>query len=422
MPTQDWRGTIDKLLSRLEKSEVILENNKKLIFEFYRELKVNDYSAARIHKLLTHIIRITENIPEIDLEKASREDIKSIVEWVHDKNYSAETKKDYKIALRVFYKWLDLGDLKAKEIPERVRGLNTTVKKQDKKLPDEILTEDEIRKLIRHATNPRTKCLIAILWETGGRMGEIIDLKVKDLQKWKYGYQVVLHGKTGSRRVPLIISEPYINDWLDKHPLRESYAWPDVWLWVEVKKQNHRGRIKEIGEKATYPALVRDIQRAAKRAKITKKVNPHNFRHSRATFMANHFTEAQMSQWFGWVIGSRMPVRYVHLSGRDIDRAYAILHGVEEEREVKPKLIPKTCMRCNLEKIAPDSKFCPRCGAPLDLRTVIELEEAESKVIEAFARFKDEDIIKMLEVTYRLYQLAKKDPDVAKKLKIVEGS
>lgn len=138
--------------------------------------------------------------------------------------------------------------------------------------------------------------------------------------------------------------------------------------------------------------------------------------------MANHFTEAQMSQWFGWVTGSRMPVRYVHLSGRDIDKDYAILHGIEGEEKSKPELLPKTCMRCELEKIPPESKFCPRCGAPLDTKTAMEIEQSENKLMSAFAKLGDEDVMSMLEVTSKLYQMAKEDSEVAEKLKKVENS
>lgn len=41
-----------------------------------------------------------------------------------------------------------------------------------------------------------------------------------------------------------------------------------------------------------------------------------------ATRVLNYLTEAQMCVWFGWVPGSRVPGRYVHLLGRDIDHAY----------------------------------------------------------------------------------------------------
>jgi len=419
MPTLDWQRRTERLLKRISESEVISDNNKRLLRNFCRELKVKDYSPARTSKLLNHMVRICEALPDIDLERASREDIMRIVEWVQDQDFSAETKKDYRIALRVFYKWLDCGSVKAREVPERVKDLSTTVKRSEQRLPDELLTEDDVKSMIRHATNPRTRCLIAMLWETGGRMGEIIDLKVKDIKPWRYGYQVVLNGKTGSRRVPLILSEPYINEWLDMHPMKDSEGWPGVWLWVDVKLQNHNGRKKRAGDRADYHALVRDIQRAARRAGIKKPVNPHNFRHSRATFMANHFTEAQMNQWFGWVPGSRMPARYVHLSGRDIDKAYAILHGIESVEEQRPKFIPKKCSRCDLEKIAPDSKFCPRCGAPLDAETLVEIEEAERRVVDALAKLKDVDIMKFLEFAAAVSDLMGRDPYVAKKLEEV---
>lgn len=40
--------------------------------------------------------------------------------------------------------------------------------------------------------------------------------------------------------------------------------------------------------------LKQRLRRIAKRAGIKKKVNPHSFRHARATFLANLLTEAQM--------------------------------------------------------------------------------------------------------------------------------
>ena len=250
-------------------------------------------------------------------------------------------------------------------------------------------------------------------------MGEIIDLRVRDIKPWRFGYQVILKGKTGSRRVPLIVSEPYINEWLDRHPLKRSERWPDVWLWVDVKPQDH-GKGKITGKKAEYPALVKDIREAAKRAGVNKPVNPHNFRHSRATFLANHFTESQMNKWFGWVPGSRMTAKYVHLSGRDIDRAYAILHGFEDVVEQRPKFLPKRCPRCELAKIPPDSKFCPRCGSPLDMKTVVEMDEIEERFIDAFASLKDEKVLEVLELVTKLYRIAKEDPEVARRLEGLE--
>ena len=70
------------------------------------------------------------------------------------------------------------------------------------------------------------------------------------------------------------------------------------------------------------------------RAGIAKRVNPHSFRHARASNLANFLTEAQMKEYLGWVGDSRMASTYVHLSGRNIDNALFKLNGIKTEDEV----------------------------------------------------------------------------------------
>lgn len=108
---------------------------------------------------------------------------------------------------------------------------------------------------------------------------------------------------------------------------------------------------------------------------IKKRVHPHLFRHSTATKMANHFTEAQMNQYFGWVQGSKMPSTYVHLSGRDLDGAILELNGLKDnKKENEKKTTIKKCPRCS-ELNPLTGKFCQRCGTPLDSIMVMKVEE-----------------------------------------------
>ena len=159
----------------------------------------------------------------------------------------------------------------------------------------------------------------------------------------------------------------YINAWLESHPARNK---PDSPMWVNVGTRNQ-------GKKMEYPSISKMLRETAKKAEITKPVNPHHFRHSRATYLANRFTEAQLCMWFGWVMGSDIPGRYVHLSGRDIDIEYARLHGiVDEEAPKESKLTPKPCPRCK-EKLPPIAKYCYRCGMTLDLQLAMEVQNAQ---------------------------------------------
>ncbi len=87
------------------------------------------------------------------------------------------------------------------------------------------------------------------------------------------------------------------------------------------------------------------LEEAKERVGLEKPVNPHHFRHSRATFLASKFTESQMCEWFGWVQGSDRPATYVHMSGRDVDGTYKELHDIDEKKEPrKSELSPRNVL------------------------------------------------------------------------------
>jgi ribosomal protein L29 len=121
------------------------------------------------------------------------------------------------------------------------------------------------------------------------------------------------------------------------------------------------------------------LRRMRAKAGIKKAVNPHAFRHARATHLANLLTEAQLKEMFGWTQESKVAARYVHLSGRDVDTALLRAHGLEKKLEnEKPKLIVIACVRCGTQN-STAYKFCSRCSMPLDLKTALEMREKSPK-------------------------------------------
>lgn len=106
--------------------------------------------------------------------------------------------------------------------------------------------------------------------------------------------------------------------------------------------------------------------------------------HSRPTFLANHLTEAQMCKFFGWVLGSKMPAFYVHLSGRDIDTALMKHYGLEPKSKsgAASLLQPRTCSRCE-DRNPAANRFCQRCGMILDPDESLRLLAQETERREA---------------------------------------
>ncbi|MCK4635010.1 MAG: tyrosine-type recombinase/integrase [Candidatus Aenigmarchaeota archaeon] len=349
------------VLDKLKKAKGVSDNNKSLIKEFSVICSANGLTSSRIRKYVYTLTKIAKWLKK-DFDKANKSDIVKLIQKIEKEDYTDWTKHDYKVVTKRFYKWLKGND---EVYPDEVRWIKPRIKSGSHKLPKELLTEDEIKRMVDSADHIRDKALILMLYESGCRIGEIASLRIKDVQFDKYGAVTVVSGKTGDRRVRLIGSAPLLSNWIDNHPTKDDSESP---LWVSIGTRNKNKLI-------SYNNISMRIKDIAKKAGIKKNVHPHLFRHSRATYLAKHLTEAQMKQIFGWVQSSDMAAVYVHLSGRDTDDAILKLNGVVDEEREKPesKLKPKNCPRCKFVNSA-TSKFCQKCGVVLDIKTAMELD------------------------------------------------
>ena len=111
---------------------------------------------------------------------------------------------------------------------------------------------------------------------------------------------------------------------------------------------------------------------------------------------------------FGWTQSSEMAAVYVHMSGRDVDKALLKIHGLagEEEKEEKEKLKVVKCPRCE-EKNAPISKFCHKCASPLDVKTALEVDHARSEADNVMSRLLQDPDVEAL-ILQKLRQMSTK--------------
>lgn len=334
------------ILRRIAKSDICSEN-KNILLEFLDYLVAEGLSLLRVIKYLEFLFQIALILKK-PFEDATEKDIRRVIAAIECRDYSEWTKHDYRVILKRFYKWLR-GD---NDYPPEVKWISTSMKRKNNVIPEELLTQKEVMKMIDAAENPRDKAIIAFLYESGCRVGELLSMRIKHLSFDEYGAKAVLKGKTGMRRIRIIFCVPYLAVWLENHPLKND---PNAPLWIGLGTKNRN--------KALHYQNVRVmLKKVALKAGVKKRVNPHMFRHTRATHLANHLTEAQMNHYFGWVQGSDMPSTYVHLSGRDVDNAILSLYGIKEkEKDGKEKLTPIRCPRCGTMN-SPPAKLCVKCG------------------------------------------------------------
>jgi len=384
----DFEDRLRRAEETVRKRNPISDRNAELIESFEQSCITEGLSKARVSKYVIALRKLAGWLGK-DLDRADKGDIERLVNLVERKPYSAWTKHDYRVTLKKFYRWLRGRE----EYPPEVRWIKTTMREKDLLLPEEILTEEEVERIVEAANTPRDKAFIITLYESGARVGEVGSMRIRDVQFEESYARLMLRGKTGSRRVPVIAATPYLNAWLQSHPLRGD---PDAPLWVNLGTVNqHRAM--------TYPALAKILRKAAERAGLKKRVTPHKLRHARATFLASKMTEAQMNQIFGWRQGSKMPSIYVHLSGRDLDDAILGVYGLKQKTEEKPKLTPRMCPRCGTSNPY-DARFCSKCGLALDPEAAAKLEEARQKVDRVMdVLLRDPEVRRLLEKKIEQY-------------------
>jgi len=371
-----FKERVERKIEKVKASSELQENNKKTILSFINECYAERLCAGRIYKLLYSILTLEKMLGK-DFQQAEKEDLKELIRKIDSspKNYTENTKKDFRVVIKKFYKFLNGNE----EYPDKVRWIKTTEKNNERKLPEDLLTQDEVRSMIQAADNPRDKALIFTLYEGGLRCGELIGTKLKHVQFDKYGAQMIVSGKTGARRIRLITSCDYLRYWIENHPNRAD---PESYLWVRM---SNTGK----GEMLGYASVRKKIKVIAEKAGIRKKVNPHNFRHSRATHLANKLKTSQLNVMFGWAQHSRMPSTYIHLSGEDVDDALLKMHGLKKENDTETI----SCPRCNTQSNSM-SKYCENCGVPMTLQAFHAAEDERNKYDEKLNKLMDDPDVK----------------------------
>jgi integrase len=363
---------LDMALRTVRKDKEI-EANRSLLLKFHNYCVAQGLSHGRLARCLYNMRALARMI-KIPFDKMDRDSIVNLMVILEGSKYADSSKGELKCTFKKFYKWM-----KKDDSPKEIAWIKNGKKKSTKR-PEDMLSEDEIKNMIDNAGCIRDKTIISILYESGIRVGELFSLQIKHVTFDKYGAKLSVTGKTGPRVVRVIASVPYLTEWLNEHPRKNNAEFP---LWIS----NWHG-----GQILSYSRLKNMLKQVAKRAGVTKRVHAHLFRHSRATYLANHLTESQMKAYLGWEQDSRMAAVYVHLSNRDVDNAILGMNGVVVEKKKEDSgFAPKDCIRCD-EVNPPTNKFCKKCGMVLDKQEMIAVVEKDMERTKA-----DEIMDKLLE-------------------------
>jgi len=216
------------------------------------------------YKLNSFLNTINKDINEITLD--------DILEFLRDLRYKKEycfgTVNGYRNAIKYFYevvlekRWIN------KKIP-RLKGY--------KPLPS-VLSKEEVIEFIELMPKETYKIILYTMYSSGLRVGEVVALKVKDIDS-KRMQMYIAQGKNGSARYA-IMSKRSLN-MLRYHVLQYKKQYGYKFLPDDYLFPSNRNEIGHITKKT----IKNNVTKAVKKYCISKKITSHTLRHSFATHM-----------------------------------------------------------------------------------------------------------------------------------------
>ena len=327
------------------------EDDADLLREYISEISVN-LSAKRVYKYYYIMIGWRRFVGPFRYNKAT--DLFAGVEKLkRTSGFSKHTIADYVQFIKRFYRWMvenEYSDIPEKKIDK------LKIPKPDKMTvtAEELITEDEVLRMIKTAWCSRDRALIAVLWESGCRIGEIGTLQWKQVKFTDWNVLINTDEKTGNpRHIPMVMARPYLAAWKNDYP-------------YEPTGNNHVFLNLDTWEPVQYRGIQEKIKKIAKKAGVTRKIKPHLFRHSRITdLIRKGYNESVIKKMMWGNLTTNMFAVYAHLTDNDIDAEIARKAGIttEEDREKSP-LEARQCPRCFTIN-GPTMNICSQCGLAL---------------------------------------------------------
>jgi len=352
----------------------ITKDDVALIKEFITEKKASSgIGLSRVNKITYTLVHWRRFLPEYRGMTIADvyEGIDAMKNGISTRGtpFKQNTKHDFVRILKQFLTWLIESDYTT--LPEKkVRRIRVPGTDPMTKTAAQLLTPEEVQQLYKACYRSYDRAMLTMIYEGGLRIGEVAQLRWKDLTFNRNGIVVNVNFKTNvPRYVPIIAGKEYITQWRMDYP-----GVPEDEAPVFI---NYRGTLLR------NEAAIAQLQRLGERAGITKRLTPHLFRHSRITHMVQEGVPESVIKLIMWgSIHSKMLQTYAHLTGKDIDREMRRVYGLEdrEEKGAKSILEPHICPHCHMI-MPPAAEYCAICGESLNGDTPAGEDEIQAFVL-----------------------------------------
>jgi len=262
-------------------------------------MRIRRYSETTIRSYIKALGVFYAYFPNKQIEEITNEDVAEFNrKYIMLKNLSASYQSQFINALKLLYQQ----EIKKKlEIDALIRP------KKPFALP-KVISEEEVAMIINSAVNIKHRTMLAMLYGTGLRRGELLNVRITDIDS-KRMMIMVRNGKGARDR--MVTLSPVILDML-----REYYK------KYKPKEYLFEG---QYGGKYGERSIELVLKKAVEQAGIQKNINLHMLRHSYATHLMEAGTNLRFIQALLGHKSAKTTQIYTHVSSEALSKVVSPL-------------------------------------------------------------------------------------------------
>jgi site-specific recombinase XerD len=238
--------------------------------EFLQKLELKKYSNSTVKNYVHSFEKFINYYKERELFSINENDIRIYLKkLVHEDRSNSYINMSIN-AIKFYYEMV-LG------MPNRFYSIERP--RKESKLP-KVLSKEEIIAIINLTNNIKHKCIISLLYSSGLRRNELLELKIKDID---------------SKRMVIRVEQAKGNK--DRYTVLNKSVLEDLRKYFKIyKPETYLFESPISGNKYSSSSVLQIVVKSAKNAGIKQRVTPHMLRHSFATHLLESGTDIRYIQ------------------------------------------------------------------------------------------------------------------------------
>jgi len=296
----DLEGHRSTNLTAFEKLPV--ETKAKLL-EFRKWMEQHRYSEQTIRNYLNHLSQVFLYLRDLDFGKVNVDDIIRFNQDVIIKNkLSISYQRVVTGAVKLFYSHFFDHEMDIDKLDRPFRENTLPI----------VLSKSEVEKILKSAGNIKHRAMLSVIYSCGLRRGELLNLRIVDLDKERNLIRIVQGKGRKDRYVPY-------SDKL-KGVLREYY------MKYKPKEYLFEG---QGGGPYSARSIAKVLEHSVERSGVRKDVHLHTLRHSFATHLLEAGTDIRFIQEILGHSSPKTTMIYTHVRSKKIGEIKSPLDDLE---------------------------------------------------------------------------------------------